>query len=201
MRDAIEVEAELEQLLRSGALAPAATRAWEAYGRELYGFLAGVLGNDTDAQEVFSEVAEDFWRGLPSFGLRCTVRTWLYVLARHAVTRFRRTPWNKAGRRSGDEQLDALVALARTQTQPWLRTDVKDQWRALRDSLDADDRALLVLRVDQNLEWKDVARVTLGSEAPDDAALSREADRLKKRFQLLKRDLRRRAKAAGLLAE
>jgi RNA polymerase sigma-70 factor (ECF subfamily) len=78
---------------------------------------------------------------------------------------------------------------------------VKDGWRSLRESLDPDDRALLVLRVDRKLPCKDIARVTLGSESPDAAKLVREADRLKKRFQLLKDDLRRRAREAGLLAE
>ena len=39
------------------------------------------------------------------------------------------------------ERLDGLVADARSRTQPWLRTDVKDKWRALRESLEPDDRA------------------------------------------------------------
>jgi RNA polymerase sigma-70 factor (ECF subfamily) len=129
------------------------------------------------------------------------MRTWLYVLARHATSRFRRTPWNQAARRTGDAELDALVAHARTQTQPWMRTDVKVRWRALRESLDADDRSLLVLRLDRKMEWKDIARVTLDDNAPDPAALVREADRLKKRLQLLKNDLRRRAAELGLLGD
>jgi RNA polymerase sigma-70 factor (ECF subfamily) len=196
-----DVELTLHKLLGEGAFAPAATRALEAYGQELYNFLVGVLGNETDAKEVFSQLAEDLWRGLPKFGRECSMRTWLYVLARHATARFRRTPWNQAQRRTGDEQLDALIDYARTHTKPWLRTDVKDRWRALRESLDADDRGLLVLRVDRNMGWKDIARVTLGSESPDAAELVRESDRLKKRFQLLKDDLRRRAREAGLLGD
>jgi RNA polymerase sigma-70 factor (ECF subfamily) len=59
----------------------------------------------------------------------------------------------------------------------------------------------LVLRVDRSLEWKEIARVTLGSESPDAADLVREADRLKKRFQLLKEELRRRAHDAGLTTD
>jgi RNA polymerase sigma-70 factor (ECF subfamily) len=195
------VEGAMMELLQKGELSLVATQALEVYGRELFAFLASVLGNQTDAQEVFSQLAEDLWRGLPNFGFRCSMRTWLYVLARHAVARFRRTPWNQANRRSGDAQLDALVAHSRTQTQPWLRTDVKDGWRSLRESLDSDDRSLLVLRVDRQLAWKDIARVTLGVESPEPARLTREADRLKKRFQLLKDDLRRRAREAGLLDE
>ena len=133
---------------------------------------------------------------MPSFALGCSVRTWLYVLARHAAARFRRSPWN---RRTGDSHLEAVVDLVRTRTQPWLRTDVKDRFRALRDSLDPDDRSLLVLRVDRGLSWEEVARVTLSLEAPDADVLGRETDRLRKRYQLLKDDLRKRAREAGLV--
>ena len=96
------------------------------------------------------------------------------------------------------DYVQALVAHTRSQTQPWLRTNVKDRWRALRESLDEDDRSLLLLRVDRKLEWKDIARVMLGDES-DEAALLRETERLKKRFQLLKEDLRRRAREVGLI--
>lgn len=192
----MELEVELAALIRAKQLDQAATRALESYGAELYGFLISFLGNEADAAEVFSQVGEDLWKGLPSFGLACSVRTWLYVLARHAAARFRRSPWN---RRTGDSKLDALVELARTRTNQWLRTDVKDRFRALREGLDPDDRSLLVLRVDRGLSWEEVARVTLGVEAPDAAALTRETDRLRKRYQLLKDELRRRAAEAGLL--
>jgi RNA polymerase sigma-70 factor (ECF subfamily) len=192
----VELEVELAALIRGKQLDRAATRALEAYGAELYGFLVGTLGNEPDAAEVFSQVGEDLWKGLPSFALGCSVRTWLYVLARHAAARFRRSPWN---RRTGESHLDALVEAARTRTQPWLRTEVKDRFRALRDALDPDDRSLLILRVDRGLAWEEVARVTLGVEAPDAAVLGRETDRLRKRYQLLKDELRRRADEAGLL--
>jgi RNA polymerase sigma-70 factor (ECF subfamily) len=183
----------------SAGLRVATTRALETYGEEVFGYLVKVLGAESDAEEVFSQVAEDLWRGLPTFDGRCSMRTWLYVLARHAAARFRRAPWNQKGRRTDDEQLDALVAHARTQTQPWLRTDVKDRWRSLRDALDPEDKSLLVLRLDRKLEWKEIARVTLGEPSPDPARLTREADRLKKRLQVLKDELRRRAREAGLL--
>jgi RNA polymerase sigma-70 factor (ECF subfamily) len=193
-----EVEGELAALIRGKRLDDAATRALESYGPELYGFLVSHLGNEPDAAEVFSQVGEDLWTGLPSFALGCSVRTWLYVLARHAAARFRRSPWNQ---RTGDSHLDALVERVRTRTQPWLRTDVKDRFAALRDALDPDDRSLLVLRVDRALSWEEIARVTLGLEAPDAAALEREANRLRKRYQLLKDELRKRAREAGLVGE
>jgi RNA polymerase sigma-70 factor, ECF subfamily len=193
-----EVEVELAALIRAKQLDAAAKRALESYGSELYGFLVSYLGNESDAAEVFSQVGEDLWRGLPKFALGCSMRTWLYVLARNASARFRRSPWN---RRTGESHIDALIELARTRTQPWMRTEVKDRFRALRDALDPDDRSLLVLRVDRKLSWEEIARVTLGIEAPDTVALTRETVRLRKRYQLLKDDLRRRAADAGLLGD
>lgn len=194
-----DLETELTALVRERAFDRAATRALASYGAEVYGFLMSLMGAEPEAAEVFAQVSEDLWRGLPSFKSGCSMRTWLYVLARHAAARFRRSPWNRRGRRTGDMRLDDFIASARSSTQPWLRTDVKDRFRALRESLDPDDRALLILRVDRALPWEDIARVSLGDEVVDEAAQKREVARLTKRFQLLKEDLRRRAKEAGLI--
>lgn len=176
----------------------AATSIVETYGAELFGFLVHTLGNEADAGEVFSQVAEDLWKGLPAFGFRCSVRTWVYVLGRHAIARYKRSPWQ---RRASESKVQSAVDVARSRTQPWLRTEVKDKFAALREGLGEEDRTLLVLRVDRDLAWNEIACVMLGVDEPDPAALGRETDRLRKRFQLLKGELRRRAEAAGLLDE
>jgi RNA polymerase sigma-70 factor, ECF subfamily len=196
-----EVEAELRELIREGGLDRAATRAIESYGNELYGFLVNVIGNESDAADVFSQTSEDLWNGLPGFKGECSMRTWLYALARHAAARFRRSPWNAAERRTGDSRLDAFVEASRSRTQPWLRTDIKNRWSVLREALDPEDRSLLVLRVDRALPWDDISRIMLDENASDAAARGRESDRLRKRFQFLKEELRRRARDAGLLDE
>jgi RNA polymerase sigma-70 factor (ECF subfamily) len=195
---ASEEERELVQLIREGDFQRAATHALSRYGAEVYGFLINLMGNESDASEVFSQTGEDLWRGLPSFRAQCSVRSWLYLLARHAAARFRRTPWNRGGR-TGDSRLDELVMRSRTTTAPWKRSDVKDRWRALRESLDLDDRTLLVLRVDRAMSWTQVAQVMVGREDAERTELSREAARLRKRYQLLKEDLRRRAREMGLV--
>ena len=196
-----DVADEISGLVEQRSFDAAATRALEVYGPELFGFLAHTLGNESDAGEVFSQVAEDLWKGLPSFGRRCSVRTWLYVLGRHAIVRYRRSPWNRGDRRHGDSRIESAIDAARSRTQPWLRTDVKDRMRVLRDSLDDDDRTLLSLRVDRDLAWEDIARVMLGAEEPEAQQVTRETARLRKRFQLLKAELRERAVAAGILDE
>jgi RNA polymerase sigma-70 factor, ECF subfamily len=193
-----EREREVRGLVQAQDLDPAATLALQTYGPEVYGFLAGQLGNDADTAEVFSQFTEDLWRGLPRFGWRCSLRTWLYLLARHAASRFRASPWYRSGR-TGDSKLDQQIAQVRSRTGPWLRTDVKDRLRRLRDSLALEDRLLLVLRLDRGLAWSEVALVTLGEEAATAEAVKRESARLRKRFQDLKDELRVRARRAGLL--
>ena len=194
----MDVEAELAVLLREGNYERAATLAISTYGPEVYGFLVHLMGGVGQAADVFSQASEDLWNGLQSFGMRCTMRSWMYVVARHAAARYLRSPWQRD--RQGESALSAVVADARSRTPPWQQTEVKDRWRELRESLETDDRTLLVLRIDRALPWSEVARVMLGEENPSQAELDRESVRLRKRYQSLKIELRDRARAAGLVS-
>ncbi|MGN6107017.1 MAG: sigma-70 family RNA polymerase sigma factor, partial [Kofleriaceae bacterium] len=89
---------------------------------------------------------------------------------------------------------DALVAQVRETTLVHLRTAVKDRMRALRDQLEPDDRTLLILRVDRDLQWREIAQVLLGDQA-DAAELDRHAATLRKRFERVKQRLRELASA------
>jgi RNA polymerase sigma-70 factor (ECF subfamily) len=100
-----------------------------------------------------------------------------------------------------DSFFQGVVQKVRTETTPFLRTESKTRLEALRDALPDEDRTLLVLRIDRNLAWNDLARIVgqEDGEAPlDDAAVAREAARLRKRFQLVKDRLRELAKREGL---
>jgi RNA polymerase sigma-70 factor (ECF subfamily) len=187
--------------VQAGDLAGAAQEAFGLYGAEIYGFLVNLLGSESDATEVYLQVGEDVWRGLPRFAARSSMRTWLYVLARNAATDYRRSPWNRRERRASESQLGDILVHTRSGTAPWLRTDIKEGVRALRESLSEEDRTILVLRVDRQLAWDDVARITLGNDAPDAAGHAREVARVTKRYQLIKEQLKKRARAAGLVGE
>jgi len=192
---------ELAQLLAARAFDRVATRAIEAYGDEIYGFLFHQVGNEADAVDIFGQLGEDLWKGLPTFAGRSSVRTWLYVLARHAISRFRRSPANRRAQHTGDARLDELIARQHTRTSPWLRSETKDKLAAVRDSLAPDDRMLLVLRVDRAMPWRDIALITIDVDEPDEKGIKRETDRLMKRFQLLKEQLRQRANELGIVEE
>src|SRR5262249_27624059 len=100
--------------LGAGDAARALTEALRKLGPEVFGFLVGALGNDADADEVFSMWSVALWRSLGRFQGRCSLRTWTYVLARHEIGRFRKgAQRHVAGRVPISELKDVLVA-ART---------------------------------------------------------------------------------------
>jgi RNA polymerase sigma-70 factor, ECF subfamily len=181
----------------------AATRAIQGYGPELLGFLAARLRDRGAGGEAFSLFCEDLWRGLPGFAWRSSLRAWAYALARHAADRHADAAQRRDRRQVPLSQAPAVAAMAaRVRTETLVRTDVRDRAQALRDALEPADRTLLVLRVDKDLSWLEIAAImTYDGTTPDDASLAREAARLRKRFQLVKERLRRLALEAGLLEE
>jgi RNA polymerase sigma-70 factor (ECF subfamily) len=196
--DRRELETRIASLREKGDLDEAATCAVQAFGPEVLGFLFSVLRSESDASEVFSQACEDLWRSLEAFDGRCSMRAWLYKLAQTAMARFRRAPHRRPGRHVPLSGLGVVVADVRSRTLPHLRTSVKDQFAKIRDSLDEDDRALLILRVDRGLSWRELAR-TFSIDDDAEEALRRLEARLRKRFQHIKEEIRSRALEAGLL--
>ena len=191
------VEEKIRALCERDARDEATTAALKAYGDETLRFIHALVRNEADASEVFSVFAEDLWHSLPTFQWACSLRTWVYVLARRATARSHRRAWKKRAVLGSSPAIDAAVHQVRTNTLTYLRTETKTKLRALRDSLDEDDRTLLVLRVDRALAWEDLARVFAPPDADEDV-LRRESARLRKRFQLVKDRLRKLAEEAGL---
>jgi RNA polymerase sigma-70 factor (ECF subfamily) len=138
---------------------------------------------------------------LPRFEWRSSARTWVYVIARRAAVDVLRAEGGRRRRNQplSDSHLAAIADHVRTTTLPLLKTERRSALARLRDELPPDDRTLLVLRVDRDLAWDDLARIFLGTESPADGELRRESARLRKRFQLVRGRLRERARAAGLL--
>jgi len=200
-------EAGIRAACEAGDAESAVTLLLEMYADELLTFLIARLGDRSHAEEAFSMLAEDLWLGLPRFEFRSSVRTWSYTVARHAAARYARAPALRKERNltlSKNVRLSQLVDSLRSRTEVYRRSEVKNEVRALRDQLEPDDQMLLILRVDRQMAWRDLAWVMSGSDDPsqpdlDDTTLAREAARLRKRFERVKGELRRLAKEAGLL--
>ncbi len=181
----------------------AVTLLLERYGGELLGFMMGRLRDETAACEVFSSVAESLWRGLAAFQWRSSARSYAYVIARNAISAYLSAPERRRERNIPLSQagpISGMVDRVRTTTLPHLRTEIKDQVRLLRAQLAPEDQDLLILRVDRDLSWNEVAAVMRGDETPlQGEALKRETTRLRQRLHYIKGRLRELAQEAGLL--
>lgn len=181
----------------------AATLTLHGYGPELMRFLVERLRDENEAREVFSQFVEDFWRGLPRFEWRCSMRAWAYTLARHAANRHARAP-----RRRPEcnlpltlaEGVPEVIERSRTATHLHLRSEVKERVRKLREALPCDDQLLVTLRIDKGMTWPEIAFVLEETEpGADPGALALAAARVRQRFQTVKARLRRLARREGLL--
>jgi RNA polymerase sigma-70 factor (ECF subfamily) len=194
-----------EQVVRdhvtAGNARDGASLSIELYGGEVLGFLHAVARDDDLAHEAFSVFSEDLLRGLPSFRWDASLRTWCYALARNALHRLRRDPRRRARNNvslsNQGAAISAIVEQVRTATMPFLKTEIKDELRRLRDALDPDDHALLVLRIDRKMSWKDIARALPGDDGQE---LDRRAATLRKRFERAKTMLREMATSRGLIS-
>ena len=159
-----------------------------------------VLGNDADGEEVFAVVSENLWRSLRTFEWRCSLRTWVHVIARHEIERFRRSARRHAEGRVPISQLAEVIAAVQTESRSVQGSARQSVISRLRDELPEDDRALLVLRVDRELPWDEIALAFVEDpERCTHAAGRREAARLRKRFPNLTKRMAERARDAGLL--
>jgi RNA polymerase sigma-70 factor (ECF subfamily) len=190
-----ELDERIRSLLVAGDIGQATTVALRTLGPEVLGFLSGALGNDDDADEVFSTFSERLWRSLNGFEGRCSLRTWTYVLARRELGRFRRGENRRANGRVPISQLKEVLEEVR-KTRNTVATEERNTLTQLRDALPVDDRTLLILRVDRNLPWDDVALAF--AENPEEFSehdRKRETARLRKRYQIVKQRLMVQARA------
>ena len=186
----------------AGDFDAAATRFISEFGGEILGFLVGRARDAAEGAEVFSEFTEDFWNGLPGFQWRTSIRGWGYTLARNAFFRHLNRKRKMRGTLAvpQDTNFEAEAAKVRTTTLLYLRTEVKSRMREIREQLPQDDQTLLVLRIDRNLSWNELAAIMSGlGEDLSPQELSRWSARLRQRFQTVKEKLRTLAAKEGLL--
>jgi RNA polymerase sigma-70 factor (ECF subfamily) len=184
-----EIEAEIRRLCDASDHDGATTAALRSYGPEIFGFLVALHRDEEDAAEVFSQVSERIWKGLPKFQWGSSFRTWAYVVARNTSYRYRKNARRERGNvpLSVVSAADQMVARVRTETKSFLKTEQKDKFAAVRETLSPEEQTLLILRIDRGLQWDELARVMMDDEeTATEEVLKKEAARLRKRFQLLK---------------
>ncbi len=199
------IEVRVRELCSRSEYRQATTPILNEYGSELHGFLITRLRDHDAANDAFAAFAEALWRGIPNFRWQCSVRVWCYTLARHTASRQARQARRHAARNVPLSQagpLSALVDQIRTETSAVQRTETKHRLVQLREQLPIEDQTLLMLRVNRQLQWTEIAQILLyDDEIANESQLKVDAARLRKRFQLAKEKLRKMAKGAGILAD
>jgi RNA polymerase sigma-70 factor, ECF subfamily len=203
-RDDLEVEAKI--LCEREDFEGAATLALKGYGAEIYTFLGARHRDRDEADDAFAHFAEALWKSLPGFAWMSSLRTFAYAVARRTSLYHSREEHRRRKKQAALDDgsvVSQLAAAIRSATAPILRTEVKSRFAELRATLSEEDQELLVLRVDRQLSWLELAEVLRGADEPplEGEALKREAARLRKRFQLVKDGLRERARREGLIPE
>jgi RNA polymerase sigma-70 factor, ECF subfamily len=182
-------DAELRALVTTGAFEQATEQTIRAYGPELVSWLCAVLPGEADAHDAFSWLSLELWKSLARYDGRCSLRTWCYMLARQAAARLRgRASWRR------EVLVSEIPSVAHAVTHVWSTTKhgaqrARDVYAQIRSELAEEDQLLLVLRVDRNLVWRDIAVVLLGEAASADE-LARKAAALRKQFERVKERLR-----------
>lgn len=191
-----ELERNVRALCTEGRVEEATGIILRTHGTELLGFLHAISRRPADADDAFGVLSAWIWRSLPAFEWRSSLRTWLYVLARRSVARVTRGQRHEDVPLSQASALQQLAAEVRATSMPQLAA-VRDRFAEIRAQLEPDDQILLVLRVDRELPWREVAAVL--SEEGDD--LDRVAAALRKRFERVKVRIRSLAIEAGLIPD
>lgn len=207
------LEERIADALRRRELDAAVTEVVKGYGPQILGYLRAVVRSPEDAEEVFSQFAEDLWKGLAGFRGDCSVRVWAYKIAWHAASRFARDPYRRRRDRLATTMASRLAEEILSSSNRMMERRSAEVER-LRMHLTSEEQSLLVLRVDRQLSWREVAEVLAAEEedggdgaagAPPAASPRRSSGgpvdetTLRKRFERLKQKLARLAREEGLL--
>ena len=188
-----DLEPRILALLDAGDVSGASTEALRGFGPQVLGYLTAVMRDEDDAHDVFSQFAEDLWRGLPAFRRESAVRTWAFRLAWHAASRYARDPYRKRHRPILTTEASKIAEQVRSTYSTYAPGGRADKLLKLRESLDTEEQTLLILRVDKGMAWEDVAEVLRADGEPATPAA------LRKRFERLKEKLGRLAREQGLI--
>ncbi|OHB74875.1 MAG: hypothetical protein A2Z34_05050 [Planctomycetes bacterium RBG_16_59_8] len=120
----------------------------------VYRFLYGVMLNEASAEDLTQETFVRFWRSLASFDLSLPLYPWLrrigFNLALNEMKRKKEKGLTEAVAESLGEE--------RAPERPLMDDELRAKIRAAVESLDADKRAVVTMRLMENMSYAEIAR-------------------------------------------
>src|SRR5262249_31073451 len=111
-----------------------------------------------------------------------------------AAADHRRRAARRREQRLATDDLSKIVHEVCDRTPTFLKTEARTKLERIRESLEPEERSLLLLRVERELPWREAAAIMSEGGEPVDAAA------LRKRFERLRRKLHDLARRHGVRA-
>jgi RNA polymerase sigma-70 factor, ECF subfamily len=141
-------------------------KLWERYHRPLTWFVNGYLGrvrNGDRAREVDDAVQEimlKVYRSIDRFDGRNAMSTWIYTIARNHCIDLARRQTLRLARVHLSEDIDTLPGSeGQEPLELYLAREVNEEIDAFIETLDPDDRTMLMLRFYEDQPYAQIARV------------------------------------------
>jgi len=176
--DAIKTDEELAaEAAREGSDGPAFTELVGRHQERVWRVCFRLMGNDADAHEAAQEVFVGMFQNRGAFAGKSKFTTWLHAIAVRTCLTLRRA---RSRRRKYE------TGLAEQRSHELQRTNdsvgqTLDLARML-ETLDEEDRALLVLKYAEGYSYEDLAEMFHLSESACKMRISRARDELQARF-------------------
>jgi RNA polymerase sigma-70 factor (ECF subfamily) len=179
-------------LIRDGDVRGAATLVIREHGPAVLNYLRAVLRDEDLAADAFSLFAEWTWTAIDRFRGASSIRTWAFGVAHNAARRVRDEAWQRRRKRlrTGEASRIALDIRTRSAVR---REREAEELAELRKHLTTEEQNLLVLRVELELDWNEIAEIVSSDGEPATAAA------LRKRFERVKDRIGRLARERGLV--
>lgn len=187
MKRSEQAEHEINLLCQRGEINQAAHLAIRQYGPGVLGWLFSIAANQAIAEDVFQVFCFDLWKGLSEFRWQSSLYTWIYRVAWNSFYRFQ-----QGERRFQHVPLSDICSQwaveASSLHSKMQRQQLQDRLVALRQQLPEDLQSVLILRLDRDFSFLEVAEVLCLTE-----------ENARQKFHRAKTKLKELARKEGLL--
>lgn len=167
-----------------------ATRvALEYYGPEILGWLIGVVKDETAAEDICQHFSIALWKGLPSFRWESSLRVWAYKIAWHELIRFQKAKEKRKEQQFNTSEISGLAQAVTSLHMVLRKKQEASRLVELRQELPEEMQTLIILRIDREMSFGEIAQV-----------LEIEEDTARQKFKRAKDKLKELAKKEGLLS-
>ena len=148
----------IAQAVREGSDGAAFTAVMERYREKVWRVCWRLMGSEHDAEDAAQEVFVRLFFERGKFAGRSTYSTWLHGVAIRTCLMLRRSRSRRRRREDSDDE-ERIESHADAKPQGTAAVDATHDIRKLLECLDEEDRALVLMRFDENHDYEQLAEM------------------------------------------